>query len=298
MSEDVKIPKLEGISFNKEECIRNNFLDETDDIELYSNLYPIKFTKDIEICEYPFKILPEVHEESIILKIFREASQKLFKIYGYYYLSGNSFFAVKKIEKDNEFKVEIKKNGKLEYSIFVYRNAHSSIINDKKKMFSEIEERVLYLVIREILSANPYVHFDRDNLYLENKWKRVKSNNKENIYYNIHDGYKLSLQQGNCGLCLVIGVKNKIKGEFTVYDFLNKKNSLIGRKFIPNEGSRHQIICGFSKDKTPSNTYRNYNNESITFFEYYKRHFGIEIQDLNQPLIEVENRDPQYKEKI
>ena len=33
---------------------------------------------------------------------------------------------------------------------------------------------MIYLVIKEILSANPYVHFDRDNLYLENKKKKLK----------------------------------------------------------------------------------------------------------------------------
>ena len=97
----------------------------------------------------------------------------------------------------------------------------------------------------------------------------------------------------SCNWC-----QKKIKGAFTVYDFLYKKDSLIGRKFIPNEGSRHQVISGFSKDKNPKNTKRNYNNETITLYEYYKNYFEIEINDLEQPLIEVENKNPQYKENI
>ena len=104
--------------------------------------------------------------------------------------------------------------------------------------FSEIQEKVLFIIIREILSANPNVHFDRDNLYLENKRKAIKG-------YYIHDGYKISFHQAEIGICLAIDVKNKIKGKFTIYDILNKEDDnehLIGRKFIPFEESLHQVI--------------------------------------------------------
>ena len=94
--EEDDIPEIKPVKFNKEECVKQKLIYETKDVMLYSNLYPIKFNEDIDICEYPFKIEPQVHEESIILKIFRELSKELFKIYGYYYRSGPTFFAVKK----------------------------------------------------------------------------------------------------------------------------------------------------------------------------------------------------------
>ena len=293
MSEQIKISKLEGITFNKKNCLINNFIEKTEDPILYSNLYPIKFNRDIEICEYPFKIEPEVHEENIILKILRQASKELFQIYGYYYRSGDSFFATKKIEEDKQFHIEIIKGGKIEYTLFVNKNANHTIIKaGQTKNFSEIEERMIYLILREILSANPFVHFDRDNLYLENMKKKVVNKNNNSIY-NVHDGYKISIQQADDGIYLAIGVKNKIKGQFTIYDFLKKKENLKGRKFIPNEGSRHQVIHGFNIDKNPMNTEIKYKNESITLFQYYKKYFKIEIKDKYQPLIEVK-----FKEKI
>ena len=64
---------LQGIKFNLKKCVEDNLLKETEDIQLYTNLYPIKFTKPIQICEYPFIIKPECHEESVILKILRES---------------------------------------------------------------------------------------------------------------------------------------------------------------------------------------------------------------------------------
>ena len=292
---------LKSIKFNKEKCVEEGLLEESEDIKLYTNLYPIKFKKPIKICEYPFIIKPECHEESVILKILREASPKLFKTYGYYYRSGNSFFAVRSIEEDKNFPVVIRHKGRLKYTIYVHATPRSTTIEKGKKHdFEEFEEKVLFLVIREILSANPYVHFDRDNLYLENKKEEIKAYN--NNYY-IHDGYKISIQQAAIGLCLIIGVKNKIKGKFTVLDYINDAKSdediekLFGRKFIPYEGSRAQTIGYIDYDRNPVNTIRNYRQKTLSYFDYYKKIWNIQIYDRKQPLIIVDVRDPQYKEK-
>ena len=143
---------LKGIKFNKEKCVEDGLLEESDDIKLYTNLYPIKFTKPIQICEYPFIIKPECHEESVILKILREASPHLFKTYGYYYRSGNSFFAVRCVQTDKNFKVVIHHRGWLEYTIFVQATPRSTTIEKgKKHNFEEFEEKVLFLIIRDII---------------------------------------------------------------------------------------------------------------------------------------------------
>ena len=116
---------LKGTKFNKEKCVKDGFLEETEDIKLYTNLYPIKFTKPIKIFEYPFIIKPECHEESVILKILREVSPWLFKTYGYYYRSGNSFYAVKSVEKENKTKVVIHHREWIQYTIFIQAASES-----------------------------------------------------------------------------------------------------------------------------------------------------------------------------
>ena len=291
---------LNSIKFNKDKCVKNGLLEKTENIKLYSNLYPIKFTKDIEICEYPFTIKPECHEESVILKILRQASPKLFKTYGYYYRSGNSFFAVRRYEKDKVFQEVIFYKRWIQYTITVKAASRATLIKaGKKHDFEEFSEKVLFLVIREILSANPNVHFDRGNLYLENKKEEIKGYN--NTYY-IHDGYKISMIQAAIGLCLIIGVKNKIKGKLSVLDFIKNNNDeeiekLSGRRFIPFEGSRSQIIAYIDYDKNPGNTTRNYKQDTLSYYDYYRKIWNIEIKDKKQPLIVVDVRDPQYKEK-
>ena len=108
--EDIKddLIELEKVGFIKDKCVEKNLIYETTDNTLYSNLYPIKFTKDINIYEYDFKIEPEVHEENVILKIFRQASPRLFEEYGYYYRSGPTFFALKEVTKQKVFKYKNK----------------------------------------------------------------------------------------------------------------------------------------------------------------------------------------------
>ena len=245
--------ELEKVKFVKDQCVKAKLLEVTKDIMLYSNLYPIKFTKDINIYEYSFKIEPVAHEENVILKIFRDASKYLFNTYGYYYRSGPTFFAVKEVKVVKEFKVSIYNKGKSEYTLTVNgRGHHSKIEKGQTHGFEEIDEKVIFLIIREILQANPNIHFDRDNLYLENKKKEVKG---ENNKYFVHDGYKISIQQTDIGICLIIGIKNKIKGQFTVHDMLknnpNNIEDLVGRRFIPFEGSRHQQIFKIDKDRNP-----------------------------------------------
>ena len=287
--DDIKkdLIELSKVNFIKDKCVKCKLIKETPNPTLYSNMYPIKFEKDINIYEYPFKIVPEPHEENVILKIFREASKELFETYGYYYRSGPTFFALKEIKDNINFNVKIYNKGKIEYTLTVLKAGHhSKIKKGQTHNFSEIDEKCIFLIIREILQANPNVHFDRDNLYLENEKKEVKG---ETNKYFVHDGYKISIQQTDIGICLIIGIKNKIKGQFTVYDMIkdNEDNleEFCGRRFIPFEGSRHQQIFEIDKDRNPMNTYKNYNGHSMSYYDYYKEVLNIQIKDKNQPLI-------------
>ena len=294
---DSNLIEIKKVKFNMHKCVENNLFETNDEI-LYSNLYPIKFTKDIDMYEYYFKIEPEIHEENIILKIFRKASPFLFKTYGYYYRSGPSFFATKSVNERIKFKVIM---GEIEYILDVHKYGHhSKIKRGQTHGFSEIDEKVIFLIIREILQANPQVHFDRDNLYLDCQKYPVNSNGA--CRYFIDDGYKISIQQADCGICLIIGVKKKIKGNFTVYDMMKKPyktniKSLIGRRFIPFEGSRHQQITEIDIDRNPINTTKNYKHKTRTYYEYYKKILNIEIKDKKQPLILTSTRNysrPKY----
>jgi len=71
------------------------------------------------------------------------------------------------------------------------------------------------MVLREILLTYENEKFDRDNLYLEKSPKKAKGYHQ---IYSIHDGYKLSLKPTENSLCLIFGIKNKMKGDISIYD--------------------------------------------------------------------------------
>ena len=64
----------------------------------------------------------------------------------------------------------------------------------------------------------------------------------------------------------------------------NDNEDLIGRRFIPFEGSRHYQIFHIDTDRNPMNTNRNYEQHSVSYYNYYKDVLKIEIKDKNQPL--------------
>ena len=159
--DEKKLNKIDEGKFNIKKCLENGIFEEGEDDNLYTNLYPIEFTKDITIYQYAFQIKPECHEESVILKILRDQSSYLFKTYGYYYRSGNQIFSTKKVGEEKHFKAVIVNKGMLQYTITVQPWSIGSIIKaGKKHDFDEVQEKMLFLIIREILSSNPYVHFD------------------------------------------------------------------------------------------------------------------------------------------
>ena len=133
-TKEIKISKITGANFNKEKCLENGLIKESEENSLYTNLYPIEFNEEITIYQHAFEIKPECHEESIILKILRDQSTYIFKTYGYYYRSGNNIFAVKKINKIRTFKAVIVYKGMLEYTITFQPWSIGSIIKKGKNM--------------------------------------------------------------------------------------------------------------------------------------------------------------------
>ena len=253
--------QLSGIPFNKDALIKSGLLE--NESKLYVNAFPIKFNKDLNIHEYSFTIIPEVNEEHIISNIFRALASQIYETYGTFYRSGKTFHSVKEVKAVKNFKISIVDKGKIEYTLQVDKKAKTTTIKKgQKNNFTQEQQQILFLIIREILTTNPNVKVDRDNFYLENRYEEIEG--IEQTYY-VHDGYKLSLKQTEEGLCLIIGIKNRVKGNLNVYDALTNEKfnygedleerieNLVGKRFVPDEGSKSKIIYDIRTDRTPEN---------------------------------------------
>jgi hypothetical protein len=288
--------KLSGQKFNIDNLKKSGLFE--NEVKLYVNAFPIQFNRDISIHEYPFTITPEINEDYLISKIFKSLSHQIYETYGIFYRSGKSFNSVKEVLEPKEFKTSIADKGKLEYTLQIDKKAKTStIIKGQKDNFDQTQEQILFLIIREILTTNPNVKVDKDNFYLENKYNTIKGIKQE---YNIYDGYKISLKQTEEGLCLIIGIKNRVKADLNVYDALMNKEfnfgntkeerieNLIGKRFVPDNGTRSKVIYDISTDRNPQNTTINHEKETINYIKFFEKVFEYKIKDKNQPMIQVE----------
>ena len=304
----IKVPdQLKGMNFNPDNLKKSGLLEEK--VELYVNAFPIKFNKDIQIHHYKFTIVPETKEEFVISKIFAELSKDIHKDYGNFYYSGDHIYSIKEVLEAKDYKGTIVNKGKVEYIISIDKKDDTSIIKKgQTSNFNQIHEKIIFLIIREILTTNPNVKVDRDNFYLENVTKEVKGYGQT---YFIHDGYKLSLKQTENGLCLIIGIKNRVKGDLSVYDALMDENAnygddlderienLIGKRFVPEGSSKSKIIYDIEKDRNPKNTSRSYGKETYTdYVEFFKKVFNKTIKDVKQPMISVKVKGPEGEDQF
>ena len=105
---------------------------------------------------------------------------------------------------------------------------------------------------------------------MENDPVKIKGTNQN---YFIHDGYKLSLKNTENGLCLIIGIKNKIKGDISIYDILmdekindygdeleDRIDTLIGLRFTEDGCSKSKKIYDIKHN--PTNVSHNYNGKT------------------------------------
>ena len=297
-----------SLKFNPQKLKDSKIFENKVPLKLYVNAFPLTFKKDFLIHEYPFTIEPEINNENIISRIFRDLSHDIQENYGHFNYSGKIIYAIKEILLPKDFQCKIVDKGEINYILKIDKKVKTSIIKEgQKSNFSQNHQNIIYKVIRDILTTNPNVKFDRDNLYLENN--PVKIVGKGQTYF-VHDGYKLSLKETEVGLCLIIGIKNKIIGDLSVYDAINDKKynygediderieNLIGKRFVPNNSSKSKIIFDINRDKTPKNTNRNHEGKSYTFCEFFEKVLNKKITDENQPMIEVKVKGPEGEEKF
>ena len=295
------------IKFNVENMIKSKLLENK--VNIFVNAFPIKFNKDIYVHKYPFSIVPEAKEDYIISKIFGQLSMEIFKTYGNFYRSGDSFYSVKEVSEPKDFSITIVDKGQIEYTIRVDKKVETSIIKkDQTLNFSQVHEKIIFMIIREILTTNPNVKVDKDNFYLESNPHKIKGTGQS---YYIHDGYKLSLKQTESGLCLIVGIKIRVKGDLNVYDALmyekcnygddleERIENLIGKRFVPEGSSKSKQIYDISQDKNPSNTSINYGKETYTnYIKFFKDILKKEIKHPDQPMILVKCKGPEKEIKF
>lgn len=111
---------------------------------------------------------------------------------------------------------------------------------------------------------------------------------------NILRGFKFTLCNLKSGLSLQIDVCSRVFRAANLLEEINRLpkdsiDSLVGSTVITRYGKiRTYVIEKIDRKQTPlSEFYHEKREGKITYAEYYKQAYGLKIQQMNQPLIEV-----------
>ncbi|KAK2837637.1 hypothetical protein Q5P01_014849 [Channa striata] len=111
-------------------------------------------------------------------------------------------------------------------------------------------------------------------------------------------GYSTSIKRTDGGLYLCVDVSHKVLWNDSVLDVMNtlyqesKENfkdectkELIGCIVITRYNNRTYRIDAIEWDKSPNDTFTLMDGTKTTFVEYYSKHYGITIKEMDQPLL-------------
>ena len=276
----------------------------------YTNLFKVTLTHSIDIYQYPFQINPEIAVENRKIRrtIFRRAYQDIKNTFGNFYQSGDSIYALSKVDYSKKIKISVidrETNNKIEYEIAFEAYSHS---RETKLTNNNIDKLPIYknlleLIINDILSVNPNIKFNRDLIINENEnvVKYIPSDTKE---FRFYPGYLKNILIFDNICYLNVNLKNRLVSSKSILDMINEfknnngvisnqnkkflQKSLEGKPFKGNFSKKNYKIFQLNFDRDPKNTQFNYDGRTVNLIQYYKEAHNITDQIiLKQPIIIV-----------
>ena len=272
-------------------------------------------TKPIKLYQYPFKVDPEIEEGDYQIrnKIYnycgigeKKKRKKLKDFYGECFISGDSLYAVKEVKEMKTFDCKLYSDGINNYTITFQPKSKERIINQEDLEKDPLTKQFIEMLIRDILHGNPNLDFYKGLFIKKNDSKVIESQIFKNASFTFYPGYTTSFMETEGGNYINVTLKNKILSTDNILDILKKNNYkknkesitkyLVNKKFKVSYAKKNYIINEIDFDKNPKTQSCNYDKETVTLAEYYKKRYDITIKDLTQPLLIVKRKDDKGKD--
>jgi hypothetical protein len=276
-------------------------------IDIYTNLFPIRFTRSVKIFQYPYTIEPTIAAENqeIRQRIFTRLKNKVRETYGDIIQSGDVMYALKKVEQVKSYEVKIGFRGDMiPYKIQIMSCTKEVAFSEGNSTIStELGKQIIEIMISSVLHNNANLDFFK-NLFVD-KTKKKELFNK-NIKLNFFPGFTCSFVKTDKGNYVNVTLKNKIISDQSILEFMlengyqrgqqsQKKiaDLLTDRSFKTNYSKKNYVIEDVVFDRNPNNTTFNYQGNSLNLVNYYKQAHNIDIKDKTQPLLLVTRKGAQ-----
>ena len=265
------------------------------------NLYEVNFQKPLIICQYPYYVTPEIDPGNFSIrdKLFRICIKELKEAYGECFISGDSFYCMKKIDYSKIFKIKIFYPKFTQYKIEIQKCKRKKIIRQEDISKSQLTKQFINLIIRDIFLSNQKLCYYKGLLVIKKEIKWIFINEE---IVKIYPGFKIKFMETEGGSYLNVSYKTKIAQEINILQFLkhhgykNKNNQekikkfLIGKSFNVYYTKKNYIIDDILFESNPQTQKIFHYGKWKNLIEYYQLAHNIKINDEKQPLILVKKQ--------
>lgn len=151
------------------------------------------------------------------------------------------------------------------------------------------------ILFKQVMLKLEYVQFGRK------MFDPTEPMNIPHRQLTIWPGYVTACGEYDEGLMLLLDTSHRVLFDTKVLDLLRRiemscrqhaqqnfkdlaENSLLGAIVLTPYNNRTYTISDIDFEKTPKTTFQTKNGE-ISYVDYYKKNYGVDIHDLNQPLL-------------
>ncbi|XP_027854008.2 piwi-like protein Siwi [Aphis gossypii] len=252
-------------------------------IELISNYFPITTYTDWSLYQYRVDFKPE--QDRINIKRGLLSAHKEFL--GAYIFDGTMMFSRKKLESDT---IELTSKRNTDDQIIIITLKLTSVI--EKGDYASIQ--VFNILLRKCLANLELTQVGR------NYYDSVAKIGIPNHRLQLWPGYETTIGMFDCGLLLRAEISTKVMREDTVLDFLiecsNNRNSnpnwmmafkmgVIGSIVLTRYNNQTYRIDDVDEESCTNSTFLKKDGSSISYIDYYKNRYGINISNQKQPML-------------
>nr|CAH7766461.1 unnamed protein product [Callosobruchus chinensis] len=182
---------------------------------------------------------------------------------------------------------------------FKYKQKKSHSDRECLHLYNCLFKRIMYILLYTQMGRN---YYDTHHRYLIPQHK-----------LEVFPGFAVTVDELEDGLMLCLDTQHRVLRTQTAYDLMNElravdpgrfkelaHRTLVGSCIMTKYNNKTYTVHDIAWDMNPRDTFPTRDGDSISFVEYYKKQYEINIKDTDQPLlINMSNvSQPGSKEKV
>ncbi|EAR94948.1 piwi-like Twi9p protein (macronuclear) [Tetrahymena thermophila SB210] len=267
---------------------------------------PQGFVNKVVCYQYDVVFSPDIAEDNRNLryKIFKEARRNIEQLIGKFSFSGMSLFSMRKLSQDKINKIKNNIDAiivdKQKYSIhlvftksFEVNDESAQNLDKTSPNFKKGNQvtQLLNIILKSIMRDEKFLEIGKNSKFYEVNSKSdiiIKSREGSTSGLEAYKGFTFNVTPTQDKIYLMVDYCSRIIRKETALEYLKNNNNQLSGLSVITKYNNYQtyLIDKVDDKKTPSSTFLNSKtNIQISFAQYYKERYNIQIRDMKQPLL-------------